>query len=75
MTLESGRVIKGSATLIEYADNENGVPDKFFLQSGVVGLYASMQELKDIYTLLNYYLNIEEISKCKVKFGDEYVNI
>ena len=75
MISESGSITKGSATLIEYAETENAIPDKFFLQSGVVGLYASAKELKDIYTILHYYLNIEDLSKCKVKIGDEYVDI
>ena len=48
--------------------------------SGVVitltlGTFASAQELKDIYTILHYYLNIEDLSKCKIKIGDEYVDI
>lgn len=75
MLNESGRIQKGSATLIEYMENENGLPDKFFLQNGVVGMYASLQELKDIYTILHYYMNIDDLTQCKIKIGDEYVNI
>jgi hypothetical protein len=75
MLSESGRITKGSATLIEYQENENSIPDKFFLQSGVVGMYASAEELKDIYTILHYYLNIDDLTKCKIKIGDEYVDI
>jgi hypothetical protein len=58
MLSESGRIQKGSATLIEYMENENSVPNKFFLQSGVVGMYASLEELKDLYTILHYYINM-----------------
>jgi len=75
MLSESGRITKGSATLIEYQENENSIPDTFFLQSGVVGMYASAEELKDIYTILNYYLNIDDLTNCKIKIGDEYVDI
>jgi len=75
MLSESGRITKGSAALIEYQENENSIPDKFFLQSGVVGMYASAEELKDIYTILHYYLNIDDLTKCKIKIGDEYVDI
>lgn len=75
MISESGRITKGYATLIEYAENENSLPDKFFLQSGVVGMYASLQELKDLYTVLNYYLNIESFTDCKIRVGGEDVII
>lgn len=75
MLSESGRIQKGLATLIEYTENENAVPNKFFLQSGVVGMYASLEELKDLYTILHYYINIDDLTKCKIKIGDEYVDI
>jgi hypothetical protein len=75
MISESGRITKGSATLIEYAENENSIPDRFFLQSGVVGMYASLEELKDLYVILNYYLNIESFNDCKVRIGGEDVII
>lgn len=75
MISESGRIKKGSATLIEYAENENSVPDRFFLQSGVVGMYASLEELRDLYSILNYYLNIESFSDFEIRIGGEDVII
>jgi len=75
MISESGRITKGSATLIEYAENENSIPDRFFLQSGVVGMYASLEELKDLYVIMNSHLNIESFNDCKVRIGGEDVII
>jgi hypothetical protein len=72
MMHESGRVIKDNVTLIEY---DEPLGNRFFLQSGVVGIFASEEELKSIRDVLNYYYNIEEFAKCKVKIEGEYVAI
>lgn len=58
---ENGRMELNDIGLIEYEsliDNE----ETFFLQSGVVGFNATKQELHDIYSLLNYYFNIDSIN-------------
>jgi hypothetical protein len=64
---EIGRIIKSNITLIEYAESTVGYSDKFFLMSGAVGFWATKEELKDLYTVLNYYINIEDISECTVE--------
>ncbi len=71
---ESGRVTLSNVTLIEY-DQEQGFQSKYFIQVGVVGLYCTEDELKDLYTVLNYYSNIEDFAKCNIKIGDENVAI
>jgi len=58
---ENGRMELNDIGLIEYEsliDNE----ETFFLQSGVVGFNATKHELHDIYSLLNYYFNIDSIN-------------
>ena len=58
---ENGRMKLNDIGLIEY---ESLIDDEetFFLQSGVVGFNATKQELHDIYSLLNYYFNIDSIN-------------
>lgn len=71
---ESGRVVLNNITLIEYNQDE-GLGAKYFIQAGVVGIYCTEQELKDLYTVLNYYSNIENFAQCKIKVGDNDVAI
>lgn len=71
---EAGRVVLNNITLIEYSE-EQGFKGRYFIQAGVVGLYCTEQELKDLYTVLNYYCNIEDFAQCKIKIGDEDVAI
>lgn len=73
MRSEVGRITKSNISLIEY---DNGSSESnFFIQSGVVGLYASQAELLSIYTILNYYFNLENFAECKLKIGEENVAI
>lgn len=69
MKSEIGRVRKGEISLIEYDDSYGG--SSFFLQSGVVGIYATSEELQDIYAVLNYYINLEQFSECSIQIGEE----
>lgn len=72
MRKETGRVIKDNITLIEYEEpNEN----RYFLQCGIAGVFASEKELKSIVDVLNYFYNIEAFAKCKVQIEGEYVAI
>ena len=71
---ESGRVVLNNITLIEY-DQEQGLNAKYFIQAGVVGINCTEKELKDLYTVLNYYCNIENFTQCNIKIGDENVAI
>lgn len=54
---EVGRLVYNNLTLVEYEEPENR--SSFFLQSGVVGFYATDDELYDLYALLSYYYNME----------------
>lgn len=75
MRHELGRIEKSNITLIEYAEPDGTTSGAHFLQCGVVGLFATKKELKDLYDVLNYYVNIESFSQCKVKIEGEYVSI
>lgn len=75
MKSEIGRIIKNNVTLVEYGSSESGLVGNYFIQCGVVGMFASEQELRDLYAVLNYYLNIEDISQCQVRIGGEDVAI
>jgi hypothetical protein len=71
---EAGRVVLNNINLIEY--NEEPIAQgRFFVQVGIAGIYCSERELKDLYTVLNYYCNIEDFSECNIKVGEENVNI
>jgi hypothetical protein len=54
---ETGRLNYKNLTLVEYKESEE--TNSFFLQSGVVGMYASEEELYDLYCLLSYYYNMD----------------
>jgi len=58
---EVGRMLLGDITLIEYEHGEASELS-YFVQSGVVGFWATKQELYDIYGLLNYYFNMDSIN-------------
>lgn len=72
---EEGRVVKNNITLIEYAQDSPIQGSKFFLQVGVIGLYCTQQELKDLHTVLNFYTNLEDFAQCTIKIGDENVSL
>ena len=57
---ESGRMLLKNATLIEYENTIEG--NTFFLQLGIAGFYANESELHDLYSLLNYYYNMDAVS-------------
>lgn len=67
MKVENGRVIKSNVKLIEYGD-PSGEVDNYFVQIGVAGLYCSKRELDDLFTVLNYYKNIDALSECELEF-------
>jgi hypothetical protein len=71
---EAGRVVLNDITLIEYNEG-HGYHGKYFIQTGVVGVYCTEKELKDLYTVLNYYCNIEDFAQCNIKIGEENVAI
>lgn len=62
---EIGRLQKNNVTLIEYDTGPSSSDDKVFVQVGVVGLFCTKKELKDLCTVLNYYSNIDEYTECK----------
>ena len=63
---EIGRLKKGNVTLIEYVEPTASNDDRLFIQVGVVGLFCDKQEIKDLHTVINYFINMEEISNCEV---------
>lgn len=67
MKQENGRVIKGNVKLIEYGNGSSAI-ENYFVQVGVAGLFCSEKELNDLYTVLNYYKNIDHISQCELEF-------
>jgi len=70
-----GKILKNNVSLIEYDQDDSVAGSKYFIQLGVVGMYCTEKELRDLYSVLNYYCNIEEFSNCIVKVGDDYVAI
>ena len=68
---ELGRIKKGNVTLIEYVEPTASNNDRIFIQVGVVGLYCDKKEAKDLNTILNYFINMEEISNCEIIMSGE----
>jgi hypothetical protein len=75
MKKELGRVKKNNVTLIEYDPSDGLLGGNYFVQCGVVGLFANEKQLKDLSDVLNYYLNIEDFAQCKVVIEGEDVSI
>lgn len=75
MTNEIGRVEKGPVTFVEYGDLNSFDSKHYFVQVGIAGLHLTEKELKDLYTVLGYYINITDYAECKVKIEGEYVAI
>lgn len=67
MKTENGRITKDNIKLIEYGDGSSSI-ENYFVQVGVAGLYCSEKELDDLYSVLNYYKNIEKIADCNLEF-------
>lgn len=68
-----GVVQKGNIKLTEYIDETYGYEDRYFVQCTCVGFYATKKDLLDLYNVINYYLNADEISEIKVTIGGEDV--
>lgn len=66
-------VEKGNIKLTEYTDSTYNYEDKLFLQCTCVGFYLTQKELKDLYTVVGYYLNAEDITEVKVSIGGDHV--
>jgi len=58
-------ISKGNIKLTEYSNPDTGEVEKTYIQNGILGFWISDQEIKDLYLLLSYYINIEEISNIK----------
>ena len=66
-------VEKGNIKLTEYTDSTYNYEDKLFLQCTCVGFYLTQKQLKDLYTVVGYYLNAEDITEVKVSIGGDHV--
>ena len=54
-------ISKGDIKITEYSSDETGEVLRVYIQNGMLGFWASHQEMRDLLVLLNYYVNIEEI--------------
>lgn len=68
-----GQISKNSIKVLEYEDNDYA--DKYFIQSGTVGFWATQKELEDLHCVLNYYLNINNFMNCEVIVDGQHVSI
>jgi hypothetical protein len=67
---EIGRMLLGNVSLIEYDELEKLNP-KYFLQVGIVGFFATQQELDDLYGVLNYYYNMDSVQDTVISIRGE----
>ena len=70
-----GSVKSGSISLTEYDEGPHSYSDVFFIQSGPIGFWSTRKELEDLYTVLNYYLNIEKFTECEVMVDGQQLSI
>lgn len=68
-------VEKGNIKLTEYSQSDYGYEDRFFVQCTCVGFYMTKQELKDLHTVVSYYLNADDYTDVRVSIGGEDVAI
>jgi hypothetical protein len=71
---EVGRMLLNNITLIEYNTDE----PSYFVQSGVAGFNATVQELSDLYGLLSYYFNIDSVNNTVISLtegGDDVLAV
>lgn len=66
-------VQKGNVKLTEYVDPTYGYEDRIFLQNGCCGFYMTQSELRDLLTVVNYYINADDITEVQVRIGGENV--
>lgn len=66
-------VQKGNIKLTEYSDSTYNYDDKLFVQCTCVGFYLTQKDLKDLHTVISYYLNAEDYSDVQVTIGGENV--
>lgn len=55
------KITKGNISIIEYCNPDSEKIEKVFIQNGILGFFATREEMIDLNLILNYYLNIEEI--------------
>ena len=60
-SFELQTISKGHVKITEYANPNTDEVEKVFLQNGILGFFATPQEMKDLFLLLNYYINIEDL--------------
>lgn len=67
---------KNNVSLTEYDEGTGSKypSDRFFLQSGSVGFFATRKEIEDMHTVLNYYLNIEAYSDCTIRMDQQVIS-
>lgn len=73
MKQQMAKIEKGNVKIIEYGEGTYNYQDKVFIQVGVAGIFCTQKDLKDLFTVINYYTNIEEFDSCTIKVDDEYV--
>jgi hypothetical protein len=61
-----GSITKGNVKLIEYEEGTYTYSDHYFIQSGNIGFWATKKELTDLFTVLNYYINMQDFNECEV---------
>lgn len=66
-------VQKNNIKLTEFNEPTFTHFDKVFIQIGCCGLYANHNELRDLFTVINYYLNADELTEVNVTIGGENV--
>lgn len=54
---------KGNIKITEYSSEETQEVLRVYVQNGMLGFWATAEEMHDLLLVLNYYLNIEAISE------------
>lgn len=54
-------ISKGNIKITEYAHSDTLDVEKVYVQNGILGFFVTPKEMKDLFLLLNYYINIEDL--------------
>lgn len=66
-----GKITKKNVTLTEFEKSQAKNDPCIYIQMGIFGFFCTEEEFDDLYSIMNYYKNMEDILECKVKIEGE----
>lgn len=66
-----GKISKNKVILTEYEKSKVNNDPSIYIQLGIFGFFCTDEEFNDLYSVMNYYKNMENILECKVTMEGE----